>query len=81
MSNAVAIEPSQVSPEIPVIPMVQEPSITIKASDKFAPIVMRLLADLIMCHSNEDPANALELHQLSNRMDTWRSENVEKCAS
>lgn len=50
-----------------------EPVLVVKASDKFAPQIVRLLADLKMAHSDTDPADILELHQLSEAMDNWRT--------
>lgn len=58
----------------------QEPALLIKASDKFAPVVIRLLADLQMSHGDTDPADIMDLHRLSEEMEIWRQNHPIECA-
>lgn len=65
----------------PVIvpPTSTPPQLILDARDKFAPQLVRLLADLKMAHGDTDPADIMDLHDLSNQMDIWRQTNVIEC--
>lgn len=62
-----------------VPPTTKPPQLILDASDKFAPQLVRFLADLKMAHSDTDPADIMDLHDLSAQMEHWRQTNAE-CA-
>lgn len=55
------------------------PALVISAKSKFAPQVLRLLADLNMVHTEADPVEFLELAELAQKMEEWRAENPSEC--
>ena len=61
------------------IPVSVEPSFTISASNKFAPILVRMFADMMLNLGDQADDDFLDRCELSNAMDTWRSENPDKC--
>lgn len=52
------------------------PSFTLDARNKFAPQLIRLLADLSLSHSDTDAADYLALNELASEMEEWHSENA-----
>lgn len=55
------------------------PALLISAKSKFAPQIVRLLADMNMVHTEADPVQFLELAELSTKMEEWRAENPAEC--
>jgi hypothetical protein len=54
------------------------PSFSIDATNRFAPILVRMFADLMLNIEGDKSDEFLELCELSNAMDEWRAGQVEK---
>lgn len=55
------------------------PALVIRAKGKFAPQLVRLLADMNVVHTEAGPVQFLELAELSTKMEEWRAENPSEC--